>query len=193
MGILGWILEQGGDPSLSDSEGKKPLYYLLNNISQNCCSNSSIISPRIIDILTGFIRGCDDINAIMGPLGTPLHILVSRLERAQQPDCLLRAVHLLIGSGANISKVNTEGETPAAMVMRLLAKSPRVQSINRILEVIEELIPLGVGENSLRDCYDKTIHHLTQMYPDEYTSIAHFMARIENKMTANCHAVGKID
>jgi len=50
-----------------------------------------------------------------------------------------------------------------------------------------------MGENSLKDGYDKTIHYLTEMYPDEHTSIAHFMARIENKMTANCHAVGEID
>ena len=59
--------------------------------------------------------------------------------------------------------------------------------------MIEELIPPGMGENSLKDGYDKTIHYLTEMYPDEHTSIAHFMARIENKMTANCHAVGEID
>jgi ankyrin repeat protein len=193
LGILGWILEQGGDPSLSDSEGKKPLHYLLGNISQIYSYTSNIMSTPFIDILSGFIRGCDDINAIVGPLGTPLHILVSCLKGAYRPDCLLRTLHLLISSGADISKVNTEGETPAAMAMRLLAKGPRVQSINSILEVIEELIPPGMGENSLKDGYDKTIHYLTEMYPDEHTSIAHFMARIENKMTANCHAVGEID
>jgi len=124
LGILGWILEQGGDPSLSDSEGKKPLHYLLGNISQIYSYTSNIMSTPFIDILSGFIRGCDDINAIVGPLGTPLHILVSCLKGAYRPDCLLRTLHLLISSGADISKVNTEGETLAAMAMRLLAKGP---------------------------------------------------------------------
>jgi ankyrin repeat protein len=174
LDVLRWILDNGADSSLSDSEGKTPLHCLLSN-ARLC--KKTITSTKFIDVLAQYIRSSVNINSCAGSHGTPLHLIVRLFFEMDCSEIWSRALHLLLDGGADVTEADRAGRTPAALAMRLLeAKNFRRQPIE-FLELIDKLTFPGM-ENFLPND-DNTIRRLLLCYPHEHTRIAHRLARIK--------------
>jgi ankyrin repeat protein len=186
LNILSWILENGGDPSLSDSEGKKPLHSLLSN-SHPWPSNMQ--NTQFMDILAHLVRGCGDINSIVQPLGTPLHFFIRFIKENTSLDTALRALHILLDSGAEKYKINAAGETPVTFAMRLLANTQGMMLRDTYLGIIDRLIFPGMDFTD-DDC--NTICQLLSNNLNDRATIVHLLSKAKIKEQQATVVLGKL-
>lgn len=160
---LSWILRHGGDASLVYSTAKTPLHYFLENrdIFENNQShkNQRHGSGSLMDVFpeqkgdtpasseeyeTVFdqlFRGYVESRLTTTRSDPPIHVLVKTFFREQCrsfPDYLLKR---LIDLGEDLSSVNGNGETPAALGLRILSEVGSKDSVKEALRVLKLLVP----------------------------------------------------